>query len=72
MTIKETIIKVLEDRNDWVPSYDLIAKDTPYGFLGSSADRRAYELTKTGDLEMRKIGKYAHFRINRKAQQELF
>lgn len=56
----------------WKPSYSLSKTSTPYGFLGSSAERRARELAEDGKhivngntyfIEKRMNGKYAEYRV---------
>ena len=54
---------------DWVASYDLIKVSTPWGYLGSGADRTARllaeqeesGLVKTG-VERKQVGKFAYYR----------
>ncbi len=59
---KEIIIKYLEWKKDWIPSYDLIKKDTLWGYLGTSADRRARELYEEGKIERRIVKKFSEYR----------
>jgi hypothetical protein len=69
MTYREIIYKTLEQYNDWVPSHQIIKADTPFGWLGTSADRIArYMLDPrkpeyTPDLERKRDGKYTYYRI---------
>lgn len=61
MTQKEIIKKLLT--NDWTPSYKLLMVNTPYGWLGSQADRRARELACDGEIERKIDGKYVYYRL---------
>lgn len=58
---KEIILKYLNWKQDWIPSYELVKKDTEWGYLGSSADRRARELYEEGKIDRRIIKKYAEY-----------
>lgn len=62
----------LEAENRWVPSYELIKRELCGKWSGTSADRRAREIAEAGEyklngrtyqVESRKSGKYAEFRI---------
>jgi hypothetical protein len=63
MTQKQIILKILKENNDWVPSYDLVKRATKYGWIGTSGDRRARELTEMGLVERKEEGPYAYFRF---------
>ena len=41
LTQEEIILAVLEDVNDWTPSYNIIKVNTKWGWLGTGADREA-------------------------------
>lgn len=66
---REIILKVLEQEKDWTPSYKIIKVDTPFGWLGTSADRIArYMLDPRKseyepNLERKREGKYTYYRI---------
>ncbi len=62
MSYKDIILKLLDDRKDWVKEYDLEKVNTNWGFLGTSGGRRARELAEVGMIERRISGKYAEFR----------
>jgi hypothetical protein len=67
MTLKDKITNILKLCNGgWVASYEFICKDTIYGWIGSSGDRRARELVAEGVLERKHDGKYAWYRIKPK------
>ena len=76
MTQHEIIFKVLEDANDWVPSYNLIKIDTAHGWLGTSADRIARYMTDprqacyNPDVERKTEGKYAYYRVRETDRQK--
>lgn len=73
----EIIYKVLEETNDWVPSYKLIKEDTPWGWLGSGADRIARYMIDPRqscyhpNIERKEEGKYAYYRIKQEGQLNL-
>jgi DNA-binding transcriptional regulator PaaX len=70
-TTQRTIIfKVLEDADDWVVSWQLIKTETPYGWLGTSADRCARLMVEEGLLERKNEGQYAYYRLKPKDKQE--
>jgi len=48
--------------NDWTPSHQLIKVNTPYGYLGTSADREARRLAENGEIESKRDGKFVYFR----------
>lgn len=65
------VLRLLETRGEWVPSYQLIKVNTTHGWIGSSGDRRAREIAEDGYHEMngvkyyierRNEGKYAEYR----------
>lgn len=62
MTQSAIVKKLLEEKNDWMYSYEFVCKSTKYGWLGTQGDRRAFELAKKGEIEHRIIKKYAEFR----------
>lgn len=71
---KEIIFRVLEDKNDWTPSYEIIKTETPYGWLGTSADRIArYMLDPRRPeynplIERKREGKYTFYRVKQQGQ----
>lgn len=63
VTQKEVIKKYLASLNgSWVKAFDLRGKQTPFGFTGHQADRRARELAQLGEIEHRVNGKFAEYR----------
>jgi DNA-binding transcriptional ArsR family regulator len=62
MTQDQILIKYLTGK-DWTYSYQLIKVNTPWGFLGTSADRRARTLRERGVLEEKREGKYVMYRV---------
>jgi hypothetical protein len=68
MTQREIIFKYLEHKDDWVPSYELIKNDTPWGWIGSGSDRIARYMVEEGLLERKGEGKYSYYRINKHGQ----
>jgi len=73
ITQQEIVVRLLVSRmGQWVPSYQIVKQNTPWGWLGLQADRRAFELAKEGKfesenftyyIERRKNGKYTEFRV---------
>ncbi len=55
LTTKQKILKLLEARGDWVNIWDLVNRDTEFGFLPVSARTRIQELVQEGKVE-RRIG----------------
>lgn len=81
MTQTQIILQVLEDRrfweneDRWVVSWKIIKNDTPYGFLGTSADREARRMAESKILERTRIGKFTYYRIKQEQKdpwQEMF
>jgi hypothetical protein len=68
ITQKEIILKYLEHKDDWVPSYFLIKNDTPWGWIGSGSDRIARYMVEEGLLERKGEGKYSYYRIHKHGQ----
>ena len=72
-TMDEIIMNVVHDARFYknegrdvqypVPNWELRAKDTRFGWLGTSGDRRARALAARGDLEVSYIKGYAHYSI---------
>ena len=60
MTQKEILLKVIGD--EWIKECMFSKTNTPYGYLGSSSDRRVRELVESGQLESMRVGKYAYVR----------
>lgn len=66
-TQKQIIIEVLKhEYPNYVPSYELEKVRTPWGWIGTSGDRRCRELEAEGKLETEKRGQYVYYRIKRK------
>lgn len=68
----ETIIyKVLADKpNEWLPSYNLVKVSTPYGWLGSCADRIARYMAEDGKIARKRDGKYVYYALLGEVKQE--
>jgi hypothetical protein len=62
LTQEEIILAVLEDINDWTPSYNIIKVNTKWGWLGTGADREARRLAEQGIIQRKREGKYTYFR----------
>lgn len=72
-TQEEIVVRYLAARpGEWVSSYDLMKKETAWGWLGSQGDRRARELALKGVYELegtthyierKHEGKYAEYRV---------
>lgn len=62
MTLKQTILKHLDERKDWLPAYKLQSVETSFGWIGSSGSRRCRELYEAGLIERRLNGKYVEYR----------
>ena len=73
ITQAEKVVRHLAaNMGTWIPSFELVKASTENGFTGLQADRRAFELAKTGYydspnyryfVEKRKNGKYTQFRV---------
>lgn len=63
MTQKEILLKVLAQK-EWTPSYEIIKVSTPWGFLGTSADRVARTLVEQGKVKRRDDGKFTWFKLS--------
>lgn len=63
LTYEEIIMRVLEESNDWVPSFNLIKTNTKWGWLGTSADREARRLAENNKIERKRDGKYTYYRL---------
>ena len=76
MTQEVIIKKYLEQQREWVPSYELIKKDTDWGFLGSGADRAARSLAISGEInrargsEIGKDKKFTYFKAKESMLQD--
>jgi len=74
-TQTELVVRILNSkRGFWVPSYDLVKQNTPWGWTGTQSDRRAYEIVVDGYwdsqhnryfIEHKKEGRYAFFRVSK-------
>lgn len=62
MTQAQIIKKVLEDDGGWVVSWKIIKVSTPYGWLGTSADRVARRLAEDGIIDRKIVDKYVYFK----------
>lgn len=63
MTQKQIILSYLKaNPTTWFKSYQLRGANTPFGFAGHQADRRARELAESGAIEVRHDGKYAEYK----------
>lgn len=71
-TLHDKITLYLAERGDWVPSYELSRRETKWGWIGSSGERRARELAEGGEhlldgmvyiMERRMHGKYVEYRV---------
>lgn len=71
LTQKEIILRTLERADDWVVSWKIIKASTPYGWLGTSADRVARLLREDGLVESKDVNGYVHFRITEKGRATL-
>ena len=72
MTQKQIIVRYLESCNGWRPAYTLRGLNTPFGFLGHQADRRARELAAEGKLQHKIEGGYAWYRATPLQYKTLF
>jgi hypothetical protein len=61
ITQEDIIINYLT--HDWMFSYELQKVNTPYGWLGTSADRIARRMAEQGKKERQRVGKYAQYRL---------
>ncbi len=73
LTQKDIILKFLRSMPEtWFRSYDLRGRNTPFGFAGHQADRRAREMAEDKIIEVRHIGKYAEYRAKPPLKIEKF
>lgn len=64
MTQKKIILKILDERYpEWVPVWNLMLADSVWGYLGTSGDRRCRELRADGQIEVKEVRGFAHYRI---------
>lgn len=71
MTQTEILLRTLKlqlekDPSPWIVTYNLIKTNTPFGWLGTSADSLARKLRKDGLVESVDEGKYTLFKITEK------
>lgn len=64
LTQRQIIFRYLRSLTHEVLSYDLQKVNTPFGWLGTSADREARRMAEEGILLRSKQGRYAVYRIN--------
>ena len=85
ITQTELVVRILAAKmGTWVNSYELVKCETPFGFTGLQADRRAFELAEEGHWDSpnnryfiesrgpRQNGnptKYTQFRVSRKERR---
>lgn len=62
MTQSQIVLKILEEANDWVVSYELSKVSTKWGWVGPTGDRRARELAENGVIERKHDKGYAWYR----------
>ena len=62
MSDQAKILKVLEAAGDWIVSYELVKRETPWGYLGISSLQRCRELVKSGEIEKNHEGGFVWYR----------
>jgi hypothetical protein len=62
LTYPQIIKKVLQDSNEWIPSYYFSKVNTDYGWIGSSGERRCRELAERGEIERKEEGRYTYYK----------
>ena len=62
LTYPQIIKKVLQDNQDWMPSYYFSKVETNYGWIGSSGERRCRELAELGEIKRKIEGKYTFYK----------
>lgn len=65
-SLQDKIVALLEERRDWVPSYELEKASSPLGWIGTSGLVRARELERAGLIEKQDKGKYVFYRAKQK------
>ena len=76
MTQTSIVKNYLRQCDGWVPSYELIKKETDWGFLGSGADRAARELAINGKIDRAKGGeigmdkRFTYFRTKKRNNKQ--
>lgn len=71
LTQGEIILKLLKEKKDWIPSWEIIKVNTVWGWLGTSADRAARTLVEDGIIQRKREGKYTYYRILENKQPNL-
>lgn len=79
LTQKEILIRTLNHQannnsyfaDQWIISYNLIKVNTPFGWLGTSADSLARAARQEGLIESKDSGQYVSFRITDKGREWL-
>jgi hypothetical protein len=68
-TQEEIIMNVVSHSADPVPSWNLQKVNTPWGWLGHSADRMARKMAEQGKLHKNYVRKYVYYSLPKQAQQ---
>ena len=68
-TQEEIIARVVAHASEPVPSWNLQKANTPWGWLGHSADRMARKMAEQGKLHKTYVCKYVHYSIPKQSQQ---
>lgn len=65
-------MNVLLSEDRWFMSFELIKKETAWGWLGTSADRAARDMAIDGKIIRERYGKYARYRARRLTEKEKY
>lgn len=66
----DIILKVISQSAEPTPSWALVKVNTPWGWLGTSADRRARKMAELGQLERIRHGKYVYYSLPEPSKQQ--
>lgn len=69
LSYPKIIFKILEDK-EWHPNWHFICRETPYGWIGSSGDRRCRELANEERIERKVENRKVYYKENEKPQMK--
>jgi len=69
MSQRDIIRKVIARNPEPTPSWELQKANTPWGWLGTSADRVARKMAEDGELERTRRGKYVYYSLPEPSHQ---
>ena len=63
MTQSQTILKYLMLCDGWVPGYNLVSTNTPFGFISHQGGRICRKLAEKERIERKLEGRYVYYRL---------